>query len=291
MSSGGAMSIADILVVLDGSPRSDTQRDLAIQLAMKYDAHLVGFCPLELFIPIPIVFPASAYAPTLIADLTEFVYAKARKEARSTEMQFREQLRRNGIKGEWVLHDGHFSKELARRAHAIDLVIMGQPDPENPLPPGNEHAVGEVLMSIGRPLLVVPCAGKFETIGRHVLLGWNGSREATRAVHDALPLIQPDGKLTLLSIIPAKNAANEADLPTMELAEHLSRYHIKVAADRSMIDDKISVADALLNYVYDNAADLLVIGGYGHSPIWEAVFGGVTRTILEQMTVPTLISH
>jgi nucleotide-binding universal stress UspA family protein len=286
------MSIADILVVLDGSPRCDTQRNLAIQLAMKYDAHLVGFCPLEQFIPIPVAFPPSPYAPALTSpSLTESVYAEARKKARNIEMQFREQLRRNGIKGEWELRDGPFSEELTRRAHAIDLVIMGQPDPENPLPPGNKHAVEEVLMSIGRPLLVVPLAGKFETIGQSVLLGWNGSREATRAVHDALPLIQPAGKLTLLLVIRAKNSANEADLPTAEIAEHLSRHHIKVVADRSIIDDEISVADALLNYACDNAADLLVIGGYGHARIREAIFGGVTRTILEQMTVPTLISH
>jgi nucleotide-binding universal stress UspA family protein len=137
-------------------------------------------------------------------------------------------------------------------------------------------------MSIGRPLLVVPFADRFETVGRHVLLGWDGSRKAARAVHDALPLVHPGGKLTLLSIIPAKNVAYGADLPTTELAEHLSRYHTQVGADRSIIDDKIAVLDALLNYVHDNAADLLIIGGYGHSLIWEAIFGGVTRAILEQ---------
>ena len=117
-------------------------------------------------------------------------------------------LRREGINGDWVLEPGFLIPAITRRAHATDLIVVGQADPDTPLPASAKTLVEDILMTAGRPLLLIPYAGRFDKVGTNVLVGWTPTRESARAVHDALPKM-PDRRLGLAASI-ARNAFSSA---------------------------------------------------------------------------------
>jgi nucleotide-binding universal stress UspA family protein len=137
-------------------------------------------------------------------------------------------------------------------------------------------------------VLVVPRYGTFDTVGERVLVAWNGSREATRAVHDALPILKLATKVTVLSIDPERDTGDR--IPSADIALHLARHGV-AAEGTSTVGLDISVGDLLLSRAADLGADLIVMGAYGHSRMRELVLGGATRHILQHMTVPVLMSH
>jgi nucleotide-binding universal stress UspA family protein len=147
-----------------------------------------------------------------------------------------------------------------------------------------------VMLASGRPVLAIPYAGQFEQIGERVLVAWNASREATRAVNDALPLLMGAKAVTILAVNPKHGIEGHGDVPAADIALHLARHGVKAEAAHTIAKD-ISEGDALLSYAADLGADLIVAGGYGHSRAREMVFGGATRTLLQEMTVPMLLSH
>jgi nucleotide-binding universal stress UspA family protein len=285
------MGLRDLVVLLDGSARDDAKLAVAIELARRDDAHLTGLCPLELLLPADMSFALGGY-PDLWA-LPEFakqVESQARAKAAVVEAGFRELLRREAITGDWVFETGSLIPAVTRRAQATDLVVVGQADPENPLPAMARTLVQDILMTAGRPLLIIPYAGRFATVGTNALVGWTPTRESARAVHDALPVLAQGAKVLVLTVESTKGGKLE-ELPTVDIAEHLSRHALDVSAARTVVSDGLSPADALLDYVSDIQADLLVVGGYGHSRTREMIMGGVTRDLLNHMTVPVLMSH
>jgi hypothetical protein len=154
------MALRDLVVVLDGSSRDEIKMAVAVELARRNDAHLTGLCPLELLLPADMSFALGGY-PDLWA-LPEFakqVDTQARAKAALIETGFRELLRREGINGDWVLEPGFLIPSITRRAHATDLIVIGQADPENPLPASARTLVEDILMirsvrmrlSAGRP--------------------------------------------------------------------------------------------------------------------------------------------
>jgi nucleotide-binding universal stress UspA family protein len=286
------MKLRDLLVVLHGSARSNVVLGVALGLAQRYDAHVTGFCPLELLYPTNIGLTLSGYPDAMLLQETATeLEAQAQTKAQSIEADFREQLRRNDARGDWQLGTGLAVDDVARRTRTADMLVLGQTDPDHPLPPIARHLVEDALMNSGRPLLLVPFAGEFDTIGSNVLIGWDGSREAARATHDALMLIEPAATVTLLTVERAGSAVGPRQVPAADMAEHLARHGLKVSADRTVTDGSISNADAILAYASDIGADLLVTGGYGHSRVRELILGGVSRELLDHMTVPVLMSH
>ena len=141
-------------------------------------------------------------------------------------------------------------------------------------------------MNSCRPVIAVPFAGKFKTLGKRVLVAWNGTREAARATHDALPFLTHADKVVVLSV----NASGKVHIPGADISTHLARHGVDVEIHNREGND-VSVGDAILNAVSDYGADLLVIGAYGHSRVRELVLGGVTRHLLRHMTIPVLMSH
>ena len=286
------MSLRDLVVLLDGSARDDAKLAVALGLARRYDAHLTGLCPLELLLPADMSFALGGY-PDLWA-LPEFakkIESQARTKAALIEAKFRELLRREGIKGDWLFETGSLIQAVVQRAHVADLVVIGQADPDNPPPAAARTLVEDLLMTAGRPLLLIPYAGRFDAIGTAVLVGWTPTRESARAVHDALPLFVPSAKVTVLTVESSGPDAETEVLPTADIAEHLARHGLDVSAARTVVTDGLSPADALLDYASDIGADLLVVGGYGHSRTREMIMGGVTRDLLRHMTLPVLMSH
>jgi nucleotide-binding universal stress UspA family protein len=288
----GAVGLRDLVVLLDGSARDDVKLAVAVGLARRHDAHLTGLCPLELLLPADMSFALGGY-PDLWA-LPEFarqIESQARTKAAIIEAKFRELLRREDVIGDWEFESGSLIPAVSRRAHAADLVVAGQADPDNPLPVSARTLLEDLLMTAGRPLLLIPYAGQFDSIGASTLVGWTPTRESARALHDALPLLSPSSKVTVLTVETSRPPPDVAVLPTAEIAEHLARHGLDVSAARTVVSDGLSPADALLDYASDMGADLLVVGGYGHSRTREMILGGVTKDLLQHMTLPVLMSH
>jgi nucleotide-binding universal stress UspA family protein len=286
------VGLRDLMVLLDGSARDDVKLAVAVELARRCDAHLIGLCALELLLPPDMGFALGGF-PDLLAlpKFTRQVEDDARTKAVTIEGKFRELLRREGIKGDWTLDTGPVTQVVERRARAVDLMVIGQADPDNPLPGMARTLIEEVLMTVGRPLLLIPYAGQFGAIGTNALVGWTPTRESARAVHDSLPLLGASAKVTVLTVESPSPAPDTKVLPTAEIAEHLARHGLDVTAARTVVTDGLSPADALLDYASDISADLLVVGGYGHSRTREMIMGGVTRDLLQHMTLPVLMSH
>ena len=286
------MALRDLVVLLDGSGRDEVKLAVALDLAQRNDAHLTGLCPLELLLPADMSFALGGY-PDLWA-LPEFakqIEAQARAKAATTESNFRELLRREGIKGDWAFETGALLPTVLQHAFATDLIVVGQADPDNPPPAAARTLIQDILMTAGRPLLLIPYAGRFEKIGANTLVGWTATRESARAVHDALPLLLSDANVTVLRVEAAKPPSDPGILPTASIADHLARHGLAVTVARTVATGGLSPADALLDYASDISADLLVVGGYGHSRTREMIMGGVTRDLLQHMTIPVLMSH
>jgi len=286
------MKLQDFMIVLDGSARTDAALGLAIAVARRHDAHLTGFCPLEALYPIHLGLALSFYPElTSLQQAADRLAAQALEKAQRIEVDFREQLRRNDVRGDWQVATGPVGAAVAHRAHAADLLVLGQDNPDNPPPPAARSLIEDALMNAGCPLLLVPYVGRFDAIGNNVLIGWNRTGEAARAAHDALLLIEPTAKVTVLTVERGRTATSSDQIPGADVAGHLVRHGPKASAARTVADATISDADALLAYVFDEGVDLLVVGGYGHSRAREMVLGGATRDLLRYMTVPVLMSH
>lgn len=285
------MAVKDILLHLDTSPRADAWLSIAATLAEKHGAHLTGLCIIDL--PPPDVFygfPSAFMDVQRAEDVVGRLREARMQEIATVETKFRDRLRRAGIEGEWRVVEGDTAEVLALHSRYADVTVLGQRDPAA-LQPGRygEPSIS-TLMSCGRPLLVIPFAGAFDEIGTNVLIGWNASAEAARAVNEAIPLMHAANKVTVLSINPRRGINGDGEVPAADIALHLARHGIRAEAAHTVAND-ISEGDALLSYAADIGADLLVVGMYGHSRLRELAFGGVTRSLLTEMTIPVFMVH
>lgn len=278
------MSWKDILVYLDDSRSEETRLALAIDIARRNKAHLIGLygiMPTALQIAPGLGGSGELEQMQLSAALSE----KEHEGATAAEARFTQSLRAAGIGGEWRLLEGAVAELATRHARYADLTILGQTDPD-----AVGHIPGlpeKILTGAGRPVLLVPYVGEFRTLGQSVLIAWNGTREAARALSDALPLIEQAKSVRVLTIdLPE----GEEPFIAAHLTNYLARHGIKPEIE-ALPGGEITVADALLSRAADFDADLIVMGGYGHSPTREMLLGGVTRSLLQHMTVPVLMSH
>ena len=284
------MHLRDILVVLHGANPGERRLAITLALARQHGARVTAFCPLDLVgsprPPLELV----GYGEAMLTDQETVQPSLVAERAEQAETAFRAGLAEAGLTGTWLSGDADPPRTLVRLAHHADLVVIGQPEPENPNFARIGDLIEHLLLQAGRPLLLVPYAGTFDRIGSRVLVGWTETREAARAVHDALPLLAEAEQVTALTILDGRHAPAQAEPPAAELARHLQRHGITATAART-VTDGIANADALLSYACDIGVDLLVMGGYGHSPLRERMLGGVTRSLLQHMTVPVLMSH
>lgn len=284
------MSLRDILVHLDTTPRSAVRLALAADLAARHGAHLVGLGILD--IPSADLFRGSTMPllPTSPEQVVDRMRSDAAAALAPVEAMFRERLQRDGLSGEWRRAEGNRAATLAMHARYTDLTVVGQPNRFEAHDEADDAMLESAVLLSGRPVLAVPFAGEYPSVGRRVLVGWNASREAARALHDAIPLLTRAEAVTVLAINPRHGIGGHGDVPAADVAAHLARHGIKVEAAHTVAKD-IADGEALLSYAADIGADLIVAGAYGHSRMRELVFGGVTRTLLAEMTSPVLLSH
>ncbi|GGF43709.1 hypothetical protein GCM10011611_57610 [Aliidongia dinghuensis] len=279
------MSLKDLLLVLDAGPANDDRLALAIGLAKRFDAHLVGLHPSS---------TAEGSLSSIGFDSALFDAAMretlARLEARSAKVRaaFEAATQREAVSAEWRVARGYPGPETVLNARYADLVILGQRRPDDS--PLDTPDPADVVLDAGCPALIVPYAGRFERIERHALIAWNASSQAARAVRDALPLLKACRAVTVLAVNPKQGVDAHGQEPGADIARHLARHGIPVETDRSFTA-ATDPADEILSRAADYGSDLIVMGGYGHSRVREMVLGGVTRSILQQMTVPVLMSH
>jgi nucleotide-binding universal stress UspA family protein len=281
------MSYKDLLVVLDSEEASRGRMDLAATLAERFAAHLVGLYPL----PIPEA-PRhfGYYDPALLEPFFHEVREKSQEVCEKERAAFEHAASLRGLSAEWRVADAGAESDPALHARYADLAILGQLDPDR----GDANLIRPrpelVTLASGRPILVVPYAGQFPTVGRRVLIGWNATREATRAVNDAMPLLMAADVVTVLTIDAREGPDAHGELPGADISLHLARHGVRATVERT-VSAGIPAGDVLLSRAADLGADLLVIGAYGHSRVRELLLGGATRSILRSMTLPVLMSH
>jgi len=280
------MSLKDLLVVVDHGRNCGRRIDLAARLARDFEAHLTGLYVTTL----PYLQPAVlAEFPVDLRD----VHTRALREAAArAHGLFTERVEGAGfaLTTEWRDDEGDVADQVSLHARYADLTVIGQTDPDD-VPLGSSPDLPErLVLAAGRPVLVVPYAGRFETIGERVLLAWNASREAARAANDALPLLKRAAQVTVLSVNPRVGPDGHGEIPGADIALHLARHGVRAEA-ASIKSGYVRVDDMLLSQAADTAADLIVMGAYGHSRLGELILGSATRHILSQITVPVFMSH
>ena len=283
------MALKDILVHLDSDERSGARLEIAAGIAKRHGAHLAGLFVVD--VPRGDYFYGSAVAFAGPQQITETFRQEALAAAEDAKARFWELIRREGLEGEWREVEDNTDETVALHARYADLTVLGQPNyHEFGTSAARNAVVTGTLMSSGRPVLTIPYAGDFPVIGDRVLVAWNAGREATRAVNDALPLLEKASAVTILAINPRDGIHGHGEVPAADIALHLARHGVRAEAAHTTAAD-IGDGDALLSYASDIGADLIVAGGYGHSRARELVFGGVTRSLLRSMTVPVFLSH
>ena len=277
------MQYRDILVHLDDAKAAAARLALACELAERFEAHLTG-----VYVDPGLALPTLVDVP-LSQNLIEQLEAEHRARCERAEKLFNDVVGRHDVRSEWRLAQGEIADTLSRHARYADLVIIGQEGA------GDEKMVfgglpDNVVLTCGRPALVVPYVGVRASPGKHVVVAWNGSREAARAVNDALPFLVGAKKVEVMCANPQSGNEGDADLPGADLCLHLARHGVKAEA-QTVVGTDVEVGDLLLARATDHGADLIVMGAYGHARWREVVLGGVTRQLLAEMTAPVLMSH
>jgi nucleotide-binding universal stress UspA family protein len=279
------MSYKSLLVHLDNDRRCADRIDIAARLALDFDARLTG-----LYLLRQPEIPGYARAEVGVEALEQRRREWAQGEVERMSAQFRDKTGRAGVNGAEFRFDDHWPEEaIALHARYADLLILGQTNPDDAdslVPPGFP---GQAMLASGRPVLFIPYAGNFPQIGSRALVAWDASREAARAVTDSLPFLQRAKKVTVLAVNPAGDGRH-GEQPGADIALFLARHGVRVEASENHSGD-VDVGAWLLSRAFDLQADLIVMGGYGHSRMRELAFGGVTRTLLGEMTAPVLMSH
>jgi nucleotide-binding universal stress UspA family protein len=281
------MSYKDLLVVLDSETAARERLDLAAVLAERFAAHLVGLYPL----PMPQV-PRHLgyYDPTLLDPFFADLREKARAAAAKAREMFDHAAALRGLSAEWREIPEGPDADPALHARYTDLAILGQLDPDRVETELIRPRPEQVALASGRPVLIVPYAGHFDNVGHRVVVAWSATREAARAVGDAIPLLMSAELVTVLTIDPREGPDGHGELPGADIALYLARHGVKAQIERT-VSAGLPIGEVLLSRLADLGADLLVMGAYGHSRAREVLLGGATRSVLRSMTVPVLMSH
>jgi nucleotide-binding universal stress UspA family protein len=281
------MPYRSVLVHIDQSAQTRSRLGVGIGLCRDFAAHLVG----------AYIDDSPEITPSLAALLPNDVVARRMNEIARIEHEaenaFRQAATAAGLTAvEWRAPAGPPIEAAVAHGRCADLIVVGQPDFATGGWSFAARIVAAVLLETGRPTLVVPYIGAPAAVGTNILVAWDGGREASRALADAMPLLVRANQVTVACLDPGA-AARGADAPARErLAAYLRLHGIGARIDHDNLGDgDVAVGDWLLSRAADLGANLIVMGGYGQ-PRWrEEVLGGATRALLSAMTVPVLMAH
>jgi len=277
------MSLKDILVHMDDTPHCEKRMKLAIKLANQHGAKLFA------------LFTRAGPNVLGISSHVEKCRKRHKKEGETAHKIYRKLAEKEGIDLNW--HTAKFpgtddlvTDQLVHYAQHMDMTIVGQYDHSTATGSVPSDLAERLVLETGRPTLIIPYAGEFKQIGKRVMIAWNTGRESVRAVNDAISLMQDAKKVHVVAINPRKGHKRHGDIPSADIADHLKRHGIEAEAEY-MNTKELDPGNTLLSLAVDESIDLLVMGAYGHHRFRELVMGGVTREILDHMTLPVLMSH
>jgi nucleotide-binding universal stress UspA family protein len=280
------MAYKTILVCLTTEVNAERLTKAACLLARKFDAHIIGLHTMQAMQTHPGV--AVYLSPEAIKMFTE---AQSRQAEKIREIFLRESGEAD-IAGEWKLVNADSDSagdRLVEHARFADLVVMSQADPETDRS-DQADIHREVIEGCGCPVLVMPIAGTFTSIGKKVMIGWSATREAARALHDAVPFMEDGGEATIMWVAHARKGSKHLSQTADAVAVSLGRHNVKTTVSHWQNTD-LAIGDALLNEAYESGSDLIVSGAFGHSRFYDFVIGATTTHLLEHMTLPVLFSH
>jgi nucleotide-binding universal stress UspA family protein len=276
--------IKDLVVNLSLGASGAAASAYAISVAEAFRAHIAGIA----FAYEPVI-PPSTMGASIPPQWIDEQRAQAESAASKAIAKFEDQTRRSGLSVETrklAATVGSAPELFGQAARRFDLSVVGQA--EN----GKSAVVDDLiieaaLFNSGRPVLVVPYVQTGGLRLERVMVCWDGSRNAARAIADALPFL---ARSKAIDVVQVTDRTDTGEVAGADIAHHLARHGLKIALSR-IAATNVAVADIILSHAADTAVDLLVMGGYGHSRLREFVLGGTTRSILETMTVPTLMAH
>jgi nucleotide-binding universal stress UspA family protein len=275
--------IKDLVVNLTVAGGADTAGPFAISVAEAFGAHVAGIA----FSYEPVIPPA--VMGSVPASFIEDQATANEQAAQDAIARFEEAARRAGVSSEHRIPAASLagaSDLFGAIARRFDLSVVAQAEPDKYQ--AEELIVEGVLFESGRPVLVVPYIQKAGLKLDRVMVCWDASRNAARAVADAMPFLKRAKAVDVVTV--ASERAKSDDIPGADIGQHLARHGLKVEVKRIVATDS-DVASTILSHAADISADLMVMGGYGHSRLREFILGGATRGILSAMTLPTLMSH
>jgi nucleotide-binding universal stress UspA family protein len=272
-------NIKHIVAQVDGGAHDAAVLRLASALAARFGAGLEA-----VFVSVPPYVPASIDG-LLAPQIIEAQQRAAGERIAAAKKALTETAMPQGM-ATWTLMEGAVADAVIERARFADLAVLAQPGPEERDAPTDYDSPAEIMMGLGRPVLMVPFAGTFPDAGKRILAAWSGTRESARAFTDALPFLSSASEVTVLTVNPPGDAAPlEADLKRW-LTLHGVKGQTRIART-----NEIEVGDVLLSAAADTLADLIVMGAYGRSRLRELILGGATHSIFRHMTAPVLMSH
>ena len=277
----------NIAVFLDDSPEGEQIGMRAVELARRCGAHLIGIHGVANG-------PAGHASDDFVRGrgAIDSVIARHRaaeeKTVSAVGRRFTARALKQGVRSEFrVIRGDRADDDTVLHSLHCDLVVIGHPDPHG-LPEG--WSPERLLMASGVPILIIPDRWKSERLGTNILACWNASREARRAMADAMPFLGAAQSVTVLVVDPAARAHKHGEEPGADIALYLARHgaHVEVECATSR---GAPVAEVILSRAVERGSDLIVIGAYSHARWAELIFGGVTRTLLKQMPIPILVSR
>lgn len=279
------MPYKTIVVHVDESAHLEARVRIAANVAMAEGAHLVGAA---------LTGVAKIVYESMTVDLSEPNVGRflriAEDRARRALDRFEQIVQHIGLAShETRLIADEPAAGMSMQGRYSDLLVLGQPDPVEPSPAIYSNFPEYVTLNCGCPVLIVPYATEIRNPGETVLIAWNASAESTHAVHNAIPLLRRAKLVHVAVFNPDSLVDAHGEEPGADIALYLARHDINVDVTQQVVDTDIG--NALLSLAAELRSDLLVMGCYGHSRFREILLGGATRTMLQSMTVPVLMSH
>ncbi|MBL8565062.1 MAG: universal stress protein [Hyphomicrobiaceae bacterium] len=278
------MAIKDLLVAYDGNEASQRALEFAVQMSRKYDAAVTA---LSVSKPEPFESHLRKWIPD---NVRESMVAARLDAARDIEAKFRAQLAALDYKGQahWIVEEGQPDLTLARSVRFFDILLIGQFITAF----STEHRTvdpHELLQRAGKPIIIVPKDYKVRPFKEEAAIAWDGSRNAARALTDAMQILETKKKIYILTGKTEKHGSDLGALPSLDLNAHLARHGIK--SQFVTLDPSRGVGEAILDQCEALQPDVLVMGAYGRAKFGSQLFGGVTRHILQHHKLPVLLSH
>lgn len=277
----------DIVMPITGTSGDGNALNMALDLASAHGAHLTVMEMVDM--PLPAAGPWDLMPDPSMSD----IYRQLREKGQANVAELKKRLEKETASTEVCLVEaslGGPDKLAAHYAQYADLAVISGSMEDSMEGDISRVYFGSLLMDSGRPVLVIPPRCKVPMPPKRIVAAWRPTRECARAFHDALPLMVEAESVDVLIVDPVSGERGHGEQPGADIAAHLARHGVKVNVQvRQSHDNRI--ASVLLDHVRDTQANMLVVGGYGHSRFREWALGGVTRELLSEATIPVFYSH